>query len=351
MNRNLSLFPTLFFLLTLGLLSAQVSAQTPVSQTASPLEQAGQMLSVGNTRGAIETLAAAIRLNPNDAALRFMLGKVYFASNDYPRAIQYLSFFTDKVRTNNQANNQAPEQRQAVQMLAMAHYLSGRFKDAIPHFTQALAPAPDNNELRFALGVSYIQTNDRDGARRTYAEMFNLDARSAPAYLLNAQMMVRQQFEEQAELELREAARLDAKLPQVHFMLGEIAIYKARIDEGILLLEQEIKINPAFAMAYYRLGEAMTRQQKWTESIAPLQKSIWLNPYFSGPYIVLGKVYFKQADTATAEAMLRRAIQMDPNNASAHHLLAQVLQQTNRAEEARKEFEIAERLRGVTATK
>jgi tetratricopeptide (TPR) repeat protein len=98
-------------------------------------------------------------------------------------------------------------------------------------------------------------------------------------------------------------------------------------------------------MAHYRLGEAYTRQLKWDESIAPLQKSIWLNPYFSGPYIVLGKVYLKKADLANAENMLRRALQMDPNNYSGHHLLAQVLQQSNRPDEARKEFEIAERLR------
>jgi Tfp pilus assembly protein PilF len=36
---------------------------------------------------------------------------------------------------------------------------------------------------------------------------------------------------------------------------------------------------------------------------------------------------------------------MDPNNFSGHHLLAQVLQQANRSEEAKKEFELAERLR------
>jgi Flp pilus assembly protein TadD len=44
--------------------------------------------------------------------------------------------------------------------------------------------------------------------------------------------------------------------------------------------------------------------------------------------------------------MLRRAIQYDPNNKSAHYLLAQVLQQAGRAEEAKREFAIAERLQG-----
>jgi cytochrome c-type biogenesis protein CcmH/NrfG len=98
-------------------------------------------------------------------------------------------------------------------------------------------------------------------------------------------------------------------------------------------------------MAYYRLGEAYTRQLKWDEAVAPLQKSIWLNPYFSGPYIVLGKVHLKKGDLSNAETILRRALKMDPNNFSGHHLLAQVLQQANRLAEAKKEFELADRLR------
>jgi Flp pilus assembly protein TadD len=99
-------------------------------------------------------------------------------------------------------------------------------------------------------------------------------------------------------------------------------------------------------MALYRLGEALSRQNKWDEAIAALQKSIWLQPHFSGPYIVLGRAYMKKGQPATAEGMLRRAIQYDPNNKAAHYLLGQLLQQTGREGEARREFEIAERLQG-----
>jgi Tfp pilus assembly protein PilF len=43
--------------------------------------------------------------------------------------------------------------------------------------------------------------------------------------------------------------------------------------------------------------------------------------------------------------MLKRAIQFDPNNKSAHYLLGQVYQQTARPEDAKREFEIAEKLK------
>ena len=78
--------------------------------------------------------------------------------------------------------------------------------------------------------------------------------------------------------------------------------------------------------------------------MAALQQSLWINPYFSGPYILLGKAYSKTNQPEAAEEMLRRAIGYDPNNKSAHYLLAQVLQQAGRGEEAKREFAIAERL-------
>jgi superkiller protein 3 len=227
----------------------------------------------------------------------------------------------------------------------MSYYFLGRIKEGIPYLEQVKTWAPGNVEMAYVLGNSYIRTQNPDGAREAFARMFAIPPDSASAYLINAQMMIRQQVESLAEKELQKALELNPKLPQANFHLAELAIYGAQIDRGIELLKNEIAINPAFAMAYYRLGEAYTRQLKWDEAIAPLQKSIWLSPFFSGPYIVLGKVYLKKGDLPNAESVLRRALKMDPNNFNGHHLLAQVLQQANRVEEAKKEFELADRLR------
>ncbi|MGI9106360.1 MAG: tetratricopeptide repeat protein [Pyrinomonadaceae bacterium] len=316
-----------------------VSSATVVNSQ--PVEQARALLADGKRDAALELLMTRARFAPNDHAVRQMLGTLYYQKNDFLRAIQHLSAALD---------NLAPaftERRQLIQMLALSHYSLGHYKDAISFLAQVQPDAPDNTEIAYALGNSYLLTRDADKARASFARLFRVAPDSAAAHLINAQMMIRQKLEESTETELRRAAELDPKLPQVNFMLGEMAIYHAKLDEGITFLNNEIAVNPAFGMAYYRLGEAYTRQLKWVEAIAPLQKAVLLSPNFSGSYIVLGKIYLKQNSWDNAEAMLRRAAQMDPNNFSAHHLLAQVLQQTNRADDARKEFEIAERLRSA----
>ncbi len=89
-------------------------------------------------------------------------------------------------------------------------------------------------------------------------------------------------------------------------------------------------------MAFQQIGDACVRQARWDEANEALQRSIWLNPFYSGPYILLGRVYMKKGQPATAEGMLRRAVEYDPNNRAAHYLLAQLLQQMGRVDEAKR---------------
>ncbi len=331
-------------LLWLLLITVPSIAQTPSSPAAnsqsspSAIEQAQALLTAGKLDAAINALLAIPQSASNEAAVNHLLGLAYYQKNDYAKAIAAFALSTKPASPADRSY------KQAIQLTGMAHFLLGHIKESIPFLEQVYQWAPDNVEIAYTLGISYLQTHETEKARAAFARMFNVEAGSAAAYLLNAQMMIRQQFEEFAEKELQKALALDPKLPQANFLLGEMAIYKANVELGIELLQKEIAVNPGYAMAYYRLGEAYTRQLKWDQAVAPLQKSIWLNPFFSGPYIVLGKVYLKTATFANAEAMLRRAIQMDPNNYSAHHLLAQTLQQLNRSDEAKKEFELASKL-------
>src|SRR5262245_3764970 len=330
-------------LLLLGAFVLPVAAQTErdsaTKNQSNPIEQAESLLSSGKIDAAINLLSTISKSPSNESQLSHLLGLAYYQKVDYERAVEQLS------RAIKSAPEDSRQYRQDVQMLALSHYLLGHIKEAIPYLEQVKKWAPDNVEMAYTLGISYIQSHSPDKARESFARMFSISPASASAYLINAQMMIRQQFEEFAEKELQKALELDPKLPQANYLLGEMAVYHANLDQGIEFLKKEININPGFSMAHYMLGEAYTRQLKWDAGVGPLQKSIWLNPFFSGSYIALGKVYLKKGELGNAEGMLRRALQMDPNNFSGHHLLAQVLQQANKAEEAKKEFELANQLR------
>jgi len=304
-----------------------------------PLARVQELLQAGQAKQALTIVAT---LDPNvrqQPLMQHLTGLAHYQLGDYLQAVTFLA------SSFAQAAKGTSQRIQAAQLVGMSHYFLNRFAEALPYLAELEGSPLDTAETQYVRGICQLQTQNVQEARRTFARMFAVPADSASSRLINAQMMIRQNLEELAVQELQGALALDPRLPQVRFLLGELAIYKSDLDGGIELLKQEIEINPGFAMAYYRLGEAYGRQQRWDEAIPPLQKSIWLNPFFSGPFIVLGKAYLKKGDNTNAENILKRALSMDVNNYSGHYLLAQVYQKTGRMEEARKEFQTAERLR------
>ena len=311
-----------------------VSAQS--AATPETLKDARALIDAGKPAAAVEKLRAL----GDDPRVGELLGVAYYHAGDAGHAIETLEKVVPRLPEGS------AERREAVQVLGLSHYLAGHIAESIPYLEEIRATVPDDMKLAYALSMAYAQTRQPDKARESVARTFKLPPESAAAYLLTGQMMNRLELEDLAEASLKQAMAKDAKLPEVHYLLGQIAVFRSRLDEGLALLRAELALNPAHAMAMYWIGDVYVRQAKWPEAIASLQQSIWINPYFSGPYILLGKAFAKTAQPAAAEEMLRHAIQYDPNNKAAHYLLAQLLQQAGRTDDAQKEFAIAARLQG-----
>ena len=233
------------------------------------------------------------------------------------------------------------EYQESSLLLGQSLFLTNHVGDAIPF----LEKAPRTSEVLYMIGNAYLQLHVAKSAEATFAEMYGVDAASASAHLITAQMMMRQDLEDDAEKELQQALALNPKMPQVRYLLGELRLYRGAPGEAIAFLKDEIALNPDSSMAYYKLGDAYARRSEWPAAIASLQKSIWLNPDFSGPYIVLGKAYLKMDQLENAEGVLRHAVEVDPHNYSAHYLLGQALIQDGRAEEGRKMLEESQKLK------
>ena len=58
-----------------------------------------------------------------------------------------------------------------------------------------------------------------------------------------------------------------------------------------------------------------------------LQRSLWINPFYSGPYILLGRAYMKKGRPRPPRACCGAPSSTTRTTASAHYLLAQLLQQ------------------------
>src|SRR5205823_1157571 len=226
-------------------------------------------------------------------------GTAYYKKGDYTKAVQSLKA----------AVEQDPHDNEAVQLLGLSYYLSGRPADAIPLLEKVQTWYPRANvDASYILGLCYIQTKDYPHARSAFAKMFDVPPESAPAYLFTARMLFRQEFDPIGEEYAQKAVALDPKLPLAHFLLGELYLFKSRVPESIAEFQKELAINPGDAAAYYKLADAYSRIQKFDDAERLLQRSIWLDATSTGPYILMGKVLEKKGEPELAVRSLRHAL-------------------------------------------
>jgi serine/threonine protein kinase/tetratricopeptide (TPR) repeat protein len=113
--------------------------------------------------------------------------------------------------------------------------------------------------------------------------------------------------------------------------------------------QQAIDADPNFAPAYLGISNAhigTMRSSTDDEVIAKkaAEKAVELDPTLSEAWQNLGETKFDFWDWRGAEEDYRRAITLNPNNAAAHELLGDLLDDIGRLEEGWKEYQVAQQL-------
>lgn len=307
-----------------------------------PLDDASAMVRSGKVDDGLALLKNLELNRPGLKGVARELGVAYYKKSDYIQAGAYLK----------RALQEEPDNNEAMQLLGLSYYLSGKPAEAIPLLEKVQGWYPVANvDASYILGLCFIQTKDYAKAKKAFAAMYNVPPDSAASHLFLARMLLRQEFDPIAEQHALEAVSLDPKLPLAHFLLGELYLYKSRVPEAVAEFQKELEINPGYAAAYYKLADAYSRIQKFDDAERLLQRSIWLDATSTGPYILLGKVLQKKGETELAVRALQRALAMDPNNPIPHHLLGQAYRELGRTQDAERELKLAEQLQERQSTK
>lgn len=264
------------------------------------------------------------------------LGVDFYHQGNYAKAIEHFQ----------QALQENPNDREAIQLLGLSYYSSGKPKEAIPLLEKVLSWYPRGNvDAAYVLGQCYVHAMDLNNARKAFAKMYDRSPDSAASYLFTGQMLLHEEFFPMSEEQAKKAIELDPKLPMAHYLLGQLYLLKSEHAEAAAEFNKELEINPGNALAYYKLADAYSRMQSFDEAERLLKQSIWLDSTSTGPYILLGKILSKKGEPDLASQALQHAISMDPNNSGAHYLLGQAYRELGRNQESSKEFAEAQRLK------
>jgi superkiller protein 3 len=147
---------------------------------------------------------------------------------------------------------------------------------------------------------------------------------------------------EMAEAHYRESLAIKQQ-PEIYNDLGFVLEREGLTDEAGEMYRKAVKLDPESASAQYNLGSWLARSGKYAEAESHLRKAVTKDPNTRN-YTGLGIVLWQQGRAGEAITSLQAAIEADPKNAAAHQKLAEVLDSQGRADEARRESELAKTL-------
>jgi Tfp pilus assembly protein PilF len=363
--RNKAVAVLLWEVLVLGLLSGFTQSNpTPQQQIESHNRKAAEYLKENRPDLAAPEFRAIVALDPNNVDARGNLGVVLFFQGDYTSAIPQL----------RAALKLQPTLSKIRALLGIGEKRTGDIKAARRDLEEAF-PKVQDQKIRIETGMELIEidsgTGDLDKAAvivndlrkleptneavlytayRIYSDLANesllslsvVDPNSARMQQAMAHELAKRGNTPEAIEHYRTAIKLDPNLPGIHFELAEM-LSTLSTAEGREEAEKEYRaaldINPSDEQSECRLGDLALQRDDLKEANERYSRAISLQSGDPEAKIGLAKVFMTMDEPLKAEPLLQQAIKLDPTSALAHFRLSTVYRQSDRAADAKREFE------------
>lgn len=323
------------FPLFLSSIFALAQTATPPKGAPDQLAEAQQKLEHGQAAAAIALLQPLANANPPVKGAAHELGVAYYRTGK----------LTDALQAFTKAEKENPNDIESVQLHGLTLYRLGRPSDAIPYLKRVRQWMPNADaDANHVLGLCYLNSQQYDEARKTFAEQYGVPGDSGAAYLFLGSMFMQSNLPELARNAAMQALKAQPKLPLAHFMIGEVDLFKSDMNDALQEFEQERAINPAYPATYDRLGDVYIHLGKYQPAQEALTKALSLDTSSTGPFILMGKVLMLRGDAKTASMYLRHAARMDPNNYMTHALLSQAYRKMGDEEDAKREVDLVSKI-------
>jgi len=269
---------------------------------------------------------------PRSAFTQAMAGKVYLASGEIDKAVDYAT----------KALQIEPEEVEAHRVMARSLAVQGKFDEAIEHFKAIVNLQANPAEALEDLALIYSQRRQHEEAIDVYRRLMNLDPGQAVIYryrIANTLFQI-QRYEEALEeyKKLRESLSnyfdIEFRIASLHEILGEneqaVEAYEAAMRATDSQAE-ELRIRR-------RLGKLFRSESKFSDALAQYEAINELEPNNPETRKMLALLYVEKGDYQSAYPHIKTLIAHSHPEFRNYMLLRETLVQLNRDEEAYKSF-------------
>ncbi len=327
------------------LLCASLIACSGEQDTVELVAQAKASIAEGDTQAAVIHFKNAIAADPDNADLRYKLGKLYLDTQDPASAEKELK----------RARKSGYDASIIDPLLAQSILEQGEFQRVLDEFPLPESGTPDR-ALLVARANAELSLKDTIAAQRTLDTAIKLDAshpevrlalarlamskREFPAALQQAEQAIKARPDyldawlikgdllrllgqtEAATAAYRAALKIDDTSAGARLALAGIALNAQRLDEAQAQVAAVLKKYPAHLQGRYTQALISFRAQKTELARDQLAGVLKGAPDFALANILSASIEYALGNLQTAEAQLNKYLKVAPNNLYAVRLLA-----------------------------
>jgi tetratricopeptide (TPR) repeat protein len=300
---------------------------------------------------AVNAYGEAVRIDPNNAALRHELGQAYFAARRLPQAAEQENFVL--TLAGDLANPEMVRLRaSALTTLGDVSRLSGDIDGANSSYSQALQLSPnliaaeiglgllavgqgnwgvatgyfqsaanmpggsDDPMAQFWLGEALLRQNSFGGATSAYNRALELQPLFPEAYLGLAQVQYAQGGRDAIPAALETAAKaVDQKADYAEALLFRGKLYQelGDADQALVAYNASIRANDRIAEAYYRRGMIEVERGDYAQATRDFRQATSIQSNFPEAYYWLGRAYYADGDSEAALRSFQQAMTLNGN--------------------------------------
>ncbi len=286
----------------------------------------------GREEDAKEALLAALDRQPDDALAQRLLGDVYTALGQADAAAQAYERALALVPESAAGDAAAEVQRGDVLVSA------GRYAEAVSAYEAARAADPGRSAPLRGLGNAYFWQGEVEKAVEVYQAWAQIAPEDAEAPLLIGLAYAHAGQTEKAIPALERAAQLveaqETCDPAPMLVLAGLYWQQDDLERAAETYKKALAIDPSNADVHYILGSTYLLQDRWDEAVPSLREAVDLRPDFVEALQALGQSYIASESWEEALATYEQLAALTPQDASVYLALGDAHSQLGHLEDA-----------------
>ena len=287
----------------------------------------------GRYDGAISRYREALAVDARRTAVRLNLAV----------ALQKAGRAADAAAELERVVAEAPQNRNAVVLLAECRVRLGEYGKAAALLTPLHDASPDDRAVTYLLGLSLVQDKQLDRGKLLLDQVLR-DGDSAETRLLMGVAKLGAADYAAARDDLRRAVELDPSLPMVHGFLGRALMNLGDLGGATEEFRREIQADPNDFDANLFLGVLLKQDNAYEEAMARFEKAASLRPGEPAASYQVGSLRLQLGQTEGAREVLEKVVAAAPDFLEAHVSLALVYYRLKRKDDGDREREIVREL-------